>query len=262
MFDVIIPNSVTRIERHAFYGCKEICSIEIPENVSFVGEDAFKGVINVVTNNSSFKNNGADFTNAYIDDEDLSLLYTDASQKKIVGCYKSNIIAPPVPNSVREIVDGAFEDSELVSLTIPYGVKRIGKRLFKGCRNLCSVDIPESVTEIGDSAFESCSDLMIIDIPNSVTSIGDHAFKGCDKLVTVAIPNYVTKIGNNAFESCRKLKRIFISNSVVHIGENVFADCQCLKEIIVPKDQKQQIIELFKKVGNNHSSLIVERRCN
>jgi hypothetical protein len=120
-----------------------------------VGEDAFKGVINVVTNNSAFKNNGADFTNAYIDDEDLSLLYSDASQKKIVGCYKSNIIAPPVPNSVREI----------------------GYESFRSCYALTSIVIPSNVTSIGYGAFERCSGLTSVTVEATTPpTLGTWAF--------------------------------------------------------------------------------------
>ncbi len=47
--DLVIPNSVTRIEGCAFYGCENIENITIGENNEYIGDHAFEGCSNVKT---------------------------------------------------------------------------------------------------------------------------------------------------------------------------------------------------------------------
>ena len=42
---VTIPNSVTTIERRAFCGCSRLTSVNIPNSVTTIGDDAFSGCI-------------------------------------------------------------------------------------------------------------------------------------------------------------------------------------------------------------------------
>ena len=94
-------------------------------------------------------------------------------------------------------------------LDIPNGVVEIGDFAFFGSKNLVSVTIPESVTKIGEWAFALCG-LKIANIPNKVKTIGDYAFEGCENLEQVYIPACVTYIGENAFDGCLRLRSIYV----------------------------------------------------
>ena len=236
--DVTLQEGLTSIGYQAFWGCKNIVSITIPASAAIIGEDAFRGVCNIILANPSTKNYGARLVNAYIDDEDLDFAYADATKTKLLACSRMSI-APCVPDSVKEIVDGAFEGCDsLVSINIPDSVTRIGKRTFYGCTELHRISVPDSVTEIGESAFEDCSSLTSVTIPNSVTSIGDGAFSGCSSLTSVMIPNSVTSIGNYAFSRCTGLTSVTIPNSVTSIGEGAFYYCSVLASVTIPNSVK------------------------
>ena len=84
--------------------------------------------------------------------------------------------------AVTAIGAGAFEGSNITSVSIPSGVTKIGQTSFSDCKKLTSVSLPSTLTGIGDCAFDGCSSLNSITIPDSVTSIGDDAFDGCDNL--------------------------------------------------------------------------------
>ena len=222
---ITIPNSVTSIENMAFAWCKGLTSITIPNSVMSIGERAF------------------------------------------YECSKLTSIT--IPNSVTSIGDGAFWECEsLTSITIPNSVTSIGGLAFADCFDLTSIAvekgnitydsrescnaiietatntlisgcqntvIPNNVTSIGDCAFHNCSSLTSITIPNSVTSIGRLAFYECLSLTSITIPNSVTSIGNGAFSECENLTSITIPNSVTSIGDWAFLNCDALKSIRIPK---------------------------
>ena len=134
-----IPDSVTSICDDAFFGCSSLATITIPDSVTNIGRNAF--------------------------------------------AYCTGLTSITIPNSVTWISGSAFcECSGLTSITIPDGVTTIGDYAFYGCSGLTSITIPNSVTWIGEYAFHDCSKLTNIEIPKAVTSIGVCAFGYCGKL--------------------------------------------------------------------------------
>ena len=105
--------------------------------------------------------------------------------------------------------------TNLLSVTIPDGVKYIGSDAFSGCNRLTTVVIPNGVTEIGYNAFDGCSALTTITIPSSVRSIGSRAFKNCSSLTTIKIPDDVTSIEYDTFYGCSNLQSVNLSKNLV-----------------------------------------------
>lgn len=81
-----------------------------------------------------------------------------------------------IPESVREIGQGAFASCGLTSVTLPNGLTEIGNIVFGDCRALSEIVIPDSVTKIDVGAFGGCTGLIKVIIPDSVKSIGEMAF--------------------------------------------------------------------------------------
>ena len=188
---VTIPNSVTSIDACAFSGCSSLTSVTIPNSVTSIGDLAFS------------------------------------------DC--SGLTSITIPNSVTSIGHHAFSDCRgLTSVTIPNSVTIIGDEAFRGCSGLTSVTIPNSVTSIEESTFYNCSGLTSVTIPNSVTSIGHHAFYDCSGLTSITIPNSVTSIGHNAFSGCSGLTSVTIPNSVTSIDGGTFSDCSGLTSVTIP----------------------------
>jgi len=221
--EIYIPNNVTSIGDDAFRGCRALTSITIPNSVTSIGDFAF--------------------------------------------FYCTSLTSINIPNSVTSIGDSAFGDTDLTSITIPSSVTSIGCGIFEKCTSLSSIKvdssnkkydsrdncnaiietssnklisgcfntiIPNSVTTIGDSAFFGCSNLKSITIPNSVTSIEIYAFGNCTGLTSINIPNSVTSIGHSAFYGCTGLTSITIPSSVTIIENGTFGRCEGLKNILIP----------------------------
>lgn len=242
---ITIPDSVTCICNSVFSQCESLQQIAIPDSVTNIGESAFREC---------------------------------KSLQQII-----------IPDSVKSIGGEAFGWCEsLQQITIPDSVTIIGECAFNGCVNLniksnskrftitdkllidnierrlisyfgtneCLL-IPDSVTSIGDWAFYCCESLQQITIPDSVTNIGKSAFGLCDSLqyndynnahylgnsdnpylylakaISTDIENCTINInckiiGDGAFSSCNKLSTIIIPDSVISIGYSVFSHCENL----------------------------------
>ena len=223
--DIVIPDSVTSIGDKAFYRCSSLTSFVIPNGVTRIGNGAF------------------------------------------LGCSSLKEVA--IPNSVTSIGDGAFASCRSLSnIVIHDGVTSIGDGAFWGCSSFLIkyISIPKSVICLNGNPFvkwegklECLSPNFIYEddvlfnkdkskiisfrnqavksyiIPSSVTSIGDSAFAGCSSLFNIAIPSSVNSIGDKAFWDCSSLTSIVIPDSVTSIGDGAFCGCSSLKYISIPK---------------------------
>lgn len=209
--DVIIPSTVTyngkiykvtAIGCKAFYQCRDMTSVSIPNSVTSIGESAFEGCSGL---SSVEIPNGVTSIGAY------------------AFRYCSRMKNVTIPNSVVKIGISVFRGcSQLTTVKIPNSLTEIGKDMFYGCSKLSSVYIPNSVTIIDSQAFLECYSLTDIEIPNSVTTIGSYAFYGCSGLTFISIPNSVKDISYNVFEGCNKLTSVSIGNGINSISTDAF----------------------------------------
>ena len=108
---------------------------------------------------------------------------------------------------MKEFPDGAFTHRystdlmNLVSVTIPNSVTKIGASAFSKCVGLTSIAIPDGVTEIGARAFWKCTCLMTVKLPASLKTIGKEAFYNCITLSEINLPDNVADIEENAFSA-------------------------------------------------------------
>ena len=242
--NINIPNSVTTIGEHAFSDCDSLTSINIPNSVTTIGEGVFCGCdsltsITIPSSVVTIIGNPFCYWHSNLYNESKAFIYEDHvlfnKNKTTLIAYIAKETNYTIPNSVTTIENWAFGGcNSLTSINIPNSVTTIGEGAFWGCDSLTSINIPNSVTKIEGGAFRHCKSLTNINIPNSVTTIGNSAFNGCKSLISINIPNSVTTIGEYVFSDCDSLTSINIPNSVTTIGDSAFSGCYSLTSITIP----------------------------
>ena len=214
---VEIPDEVTGIGDRAFYNCRSLKNLTIPESVTSIGNEAFY--------------NCSSFTSIK-----LPKNVTSIGDSAFYNCR--NLTVVNIPKGVTRIGAKTFYDCKLKNIEIPDGVKTIGESAFSGCTSLTGIKIPESVTSIGIYAFTACKSLNSIQFPKKLTSIEAGVLAGCSKLKSFVIPERVKSIGSSAFDSCTSLENIKIPYKVTSIGAYAFNNCTGLKKLYIPVSVK------------------------
>jgi len=213
---IVFGNEVEYIPAYLCYPFIELLSIEIPQSVRNIGNNAFKGCSNLtsVIWNAKSCAGFAEYEKApfYEMRKNITSFVFGDNVKSIPArlcagmSNAGNIVIPP---SVTYIGAGAFNScSGLTSISIP-NISSIKEETFSNCIGLTSIDIPSSVRSIEDYAFYYCSGLTTVTIPNGVISLGEGAFMECTNITSVTIPESVTTLGIAAtFQGCPRIKEV------------------------------------------------------
>lgn len=101
-----------------------------------------------------------------------------------VGTCKDELLIIPATYENQPVTDAnyyAFQNNtNIVTVVLPSGYKRIAMGMFFNCTRLEKILIPESVTYIGSDAFDYCASLKSITMPSS--SEWSPYFAGCTSL--------------------------------------------------------------------------------
>ena len=242
---VDIPNSVTSIGRVVFYNCTGLTSIVIPNSVTAIGVQAFEdctGLTSIDIPHSVTAIGGYAFNNtAWYNNQPDGMVYAGKVAYKYKGTMPSG-----------------------TNMTFKEGTLGIAGYAFEGCIGMTGIVIPNSVTEINGMAFFDCPVLTSIvvesgnpryDSRNNCNAIIETAsntlFLGCDNTI---FPNSITAIGDGAFSGCTGLTSIDIPNSVTSIGDEAFSWCSGLTDVYCYIADLSSVSSGYEQFGDYYGS--------
>lgn len=263
--DIIIPESVTKIDGNAFVGCHSLKSIHIPENADIEEYGVFKSCDSL----SSFSGKFASTDGRLLIKNKTIIAFAPYGLKRYV-----------IPDGVESIESGFYDCRDLLSVTIPESVVRIGTYAFAYCDSLeitilCStppvlgssillgtkdnsIYVPAEAVDAYKAAegWSSYAD-RIVAIPNQQPSNEIWYTSTDGKIVTPNRSNvFGATIVSNTYENGKGI--IKFDSPVKSIGDNAFARRDSLSSIMIPDSVK--IIERYAFSGcGNLTSMSISK---
>ena len=261
---------VTKIGRTAFENCITLKSIQIPESVTGLGTNAFKGCKGLQQFSGKFASDdgccllvgNGKILYSYIGDSDREYSVPDGiTEIYSEAFYESNVESVILPSTCLSIDSYAFEKSSLKSIKFPECMEDIWNGAFSGCKNLESVVLPEGITYLEDRTFYECVNLSSVTLPESLQYILGSPFENCDslaefhgkfssedhrylydnyiiisvapyKLTEFTVPEGYRQIRSRAF-SCKDLVKATLPSTIEQIGDHAFYNTYKLSELYI-----------------------------
>lgn len=129
---VIIPPSVRKIGKRAFFGCNDLIEVEGMNGVVDIDESAFGR------------------TKLFDDCGDVAVYGGIAFD----GDAVNGVIE--IPRGVKTVAAGAFRNGDACEIVFPDGLENICARAFADCILIKSVRFPASLKALGSRAFGGC----------------------------------------------------------------------------------------------------------
>ena len=214
LLTVKLPKSVKYIDQ-AFNNCRQLRSIEMPENLICVGD--------TTDGNYSYNDNTGAFRNCTNLEE---IIFHNCEKIGGNAFYQCNSLQEiTLPKNLKHVGSYAFNYcSQLKDIILPSEVETISDHAFEFCGNLSSIQFPPSLKRIESYAFRDCSKLSSINLPG-LTSISENTFSGCSNLTEIKLPSTLERIGNNAFENCSNLNKVYTYTVLpINIDQNTFTN--------------------------------------
>lgn len=211
--NLVLPSSITGINRFSVEFCEELTSITIPNSVKEIPGGFAQSCEKLQTVSlpaSIEKIGGFPFI-------ECPALYEIKVEEGCKDYYSlDGILFSNMDNNltlVRFPQNKALMSPLAGKYDIPEGVKTIGEHAFYKSIGLNYINIPATVTAIETEAFNQCSSLCSVIIPPSVETIGKEAFHLIEQLESITIPGSVKSIGDDAFGSCYRLENVYYNTA-------------------------------------------------
>lgn len=197
-----------------FRGNKTLTSVEISDNITYIGQYVFAECPNLAT-------------------------VTMGAGLRNISNYVFSYDSPITRVNIDSLANWC--DVGLLASTSSPAIAQVSTVYIKNSLGVyepaINIEIPNTITIIRSYVFYHWKDMSSVIIPNSVTNIQTEAFYKCESLTSVTIGNGVKSIGSRAF-GCggtdNKTTFTFLGTTPPTIYNNTFV-AGWIDKIIVPK---------------------------
>lgn len=233
---MVIGRNVASIGTEAFFGCRNLREVKIPEGVQEIGKGAFAQCYELESVNIP---STVSVLQSYVfwNCRNLKRLEQGKSILRICErCFSSDVPVLEKEGSVCYWLDWCIgtEDRLVQSIEVRQGIAHIADAAFLGCRKLKEVKLPDTIKSIGSFSFDGTI-LWKESVEDGVIYVGDWAIGLSDDLLLtekIVLRESVIGIGDQAFAGARFLKIVDGLKNVKYMGRKAFAGCEAFGEMI------------------------------
>lgn len=146
-----------------FYGCRNLKSIKIPENITMLTDMTFYGCSSLEKINLQ---NIVEFKGG--------MIFKGCENLESIGGFN---------DEVRVLPEYMFEDCEKLNISDMNNVIEVGRECFKNCKKLDDT-VVDNLEKIGEKSFAGCSNFKTINL-KKLSNIGNEAFADCCNLEVI-----------------------------------------------------------------------------
>ena len=258
--DIVIPESVTKINDYIFINNDHITSINIPPSITEICNGAFRNVkslesvyitdleawLRITFNNSTANPVYNSQATLYLNGQELTDLVIPESitELKQYAFYNHKALTSiTIPNSGIHVAHGALYGTSINAIHIKdlhawcnttfYSSDSIPTRnnIYLNGEHITTFIVPDDVEQINAYLFDKWDNEVILG--KSVKSIKESAFQQ-SAITSIILPEGLETIWDNAFAYCSNLKSISIPTTLTSIGNYSFYGCTSLAQIVIP----------------------------
>ena len=260
-------SKIFEIEKKAFEDCSSLTSLKIPQQITTIGSQAFKGsALRTVTFDVAVDEISIG-EGAFQGCEDLTTIYCNSFTPPVLNettgltAEQLNRVKLIVPNCALEAyqnADGWKEFANIEARAYDFCVSNVYYKIT-GDNEVCITYKDENynsynnitfyfistvsyggknyiITSIGESAFKNCTQIEELSFSSSaIKRIENESFKGCSKISgIVKTPEALRSIGSQAFEGCSSIRILQLNDGLISIDSCAFKNCSRLGTIMLP----------------------------
>lgn len=199
LVNVELPENLTAIGERTFQNCTQLESVEISDSVLSIGDAAFRDC-------SSLKG--------------LELPENLQTMGSYIFDSCTALESVEIPGTVTNMAYYAFVNcTSLQKITLPDDLEDpLLWGMFSGCTSLTEADIG-NLTGISMNMFEGCTSLTKVEFSDQLEAVYAFAFSGCTSLKTMSFPETLDILDVGAFDNCTALEEIYFTGDAFFCNE-------------------------------------------
>ena len=199
-----VEYTIDGIDYCAFRRNRAIHHLIIPDTITYLDEDAFRGMPNL---RSVYIGKGVRIIQMW----------------NFGSCRKLQSLIINKENPHLQVRDGLI-------------LSKDGKMLYTSLFDRRHYDIPEGVETVNQIAFWYNQRLESISFPSSLRTVGDNSFCFLPRLRKLVLPEGLEKVSTQCFQMCENLECVDLPSTLKQLDTQAFDGCKTLKKVIIRSD--------------------------